>query len=70
MSDLTELRPMLVEALRALDIGVAIEPKSFVHEELRRLLADDAPKHSPLWHITEEHRAACHICTPKKVDSP
>jgi len=26
--------------------------------------------HSPLWHMSEEHRAACHTCNPGGSSSP
>jgi hypothetical protein len=38
-----ELRPLLVEAVKALDSGVAIEPTSYFHEELKRLLEAPSP---------------------------
>lgn len=33
-----ELRPLLDNALRALEMGVAIQPSSYVHEELKKIL--------------------------------
>ena len=41
-----ELRPLLMEAVKALDSGVAIEPSSYFHEELKRLLETPAPTSS------------------------
>jgi len=41
-----ELRPLLENALKALDADVPISPGSYVHDELKRLLSNETPQKS------------------------
>lgn len=54
-----ELRPLLENAVKALDMGVAISPGSYVHDELKLLLSQGASRDAS---YDDPNKVNCIIC--------